>query len=162
MKFLAAVALLCASAAAAFADTFVYVALQGDKKIATYHLDPTEGKLTHRSDAKIDGEPGALTTDPKQMFVFAAIRSAGNLAAFKIDRATGKLTHVNTVPAGPDPAHIATDRTGRFLLSAYYVGNEAARRPTEELPATGETNERKWAESRADAPHDGQVLSLMT
>src|SRR5262249_45170477 len=75
----------------------------------------------HRGDTKIDGEPGAMTTDPNQRYLFAAIRSEGNLAAFKIDRAIGELTHVNTVSAGPDPAHIATDRTGRFLLSAYYV-----------------------------------------
>ncbi|OAI53188.1 hypothetical protein AYO44_16205 [Planctomycetaceae bacterium SCGC AG-212-F19] len=121
MRTLAALALLCLSATTALAETFVYVALQGEKKIAVYQFDPAEGKLTHRSDAKIDGEPGALTTDPKQQFLFAAIRSEGNLAAFKIDRTTGKLTLVNTVDAGLDPAHIATDRTGRFLLTAYYV-----------------------------------------
>lgn len=135
MKALAVVALLCASATTAFADTFVYVSLAGEKKIAVYHLDSAEGKLTHRADIQTEGEPGALTTDPKQRFLFAAIRSAGNLAAFKIDPPTGKLTHVNTVPAGPDPAHIATDRTGKFLLTAYYVaakvtvhsiGNEGA------------------------------------
>jgi len=121
MRNLVGIALLWGICPAAHADTFVYVSLAGEQKIAVYHLDPAEGKLTHRADVKTDGEPGALTTDPKRQFLFAAIRSAGTLAAFQIDRATGKLTHVNTVPAGPDPAHIATDRTGRFLLAAYYV-----------------------------------------
>ncbi len=120
MRPIAVIAFLLV-ACPALADTFVYVALQGEKKIAVYQLDPAEGKLIHRSDARIDGEPGALTTDPKQQFLFAAIRSEGNLAAFKIDRTSGKLTLVNTVDAGLDPAHIATDRTGRFLLTAYYV-----------------------------------------
>lgn len=121
MRTTSVLVLLCATGIAVRADTVVYVALQGEKKIAIFGMDTAEGKLTHRADMPTDGEPGALTTDPKQQFLFVAIRSVGNLASFKIDHATGKLTHVNTVPAGADPAHIATDRTGRFLLTAYYV-----------------------------------------
>src|SRR5262249_48624488 len=108
------------AAVAARAETFVSVA--AEKRIAVYRLDPETGRLTHRSDCAVgDGEPGALTVDPRQRFLFAAIWSAGKLAAFRIDRATGGLTHVNTVADGPDPAHLATDRTGRYLLAAYYV-----------------------------------------
>lgn len=121
MKHLVALSLLLASSATVFGETFVYVSLQGDRKIALYKLDPNDGKLTHQAHTKIAGEPGALIVDPKRQFLFAAIRSTGDLSAFKIDGPTGKLTHLNTVQAGPDPAHIATDRTGRFLLSAYYV-----------------------------------------
>lgn len=121
MKHLLALSLFLVSSATVFGETFVYVSLQGDQKIALYRLDPSDGKLTHQADAKIAGEPGALIVDPKRQFLFAAIRSTGDLSAFKIDGPTGKLTHLNTVQAGPDPAHIATDRTGRFLLSAYYV-----------------------------------------
>jgi 6-phosphogluconolactonase len=107
---------------AAPADTFVYVSVAAEKRIAVHRLDPDTGKLTHRSDCKIeDGEPGALTVDPEKRFLFAAIRSAGKLAAFRVDPATGQLTHVNTVPAGPDPAQLSTDRAGRYLLTAYYA-----------------------------------------
>src|SRR5205085_5666150 len=84
--------------------------------------EPGTGKLTHRSDCKIeDGEPGALTVDPQKRFLLAAIRSTGKLASFRIDPSTGRLRHVNTVPAGPDPAHLSTDRSGRYLFTAYYV-----------------------------------------
>ena len=104
------------------AETFVYVSVAADKRIAIYHLDALTGKLTHKADCNVtDGEPGALTVDPDKGFVLAAIRSTGKLASFRLDAATGKLTHVNTVTVGPDPAHISTDRTGRFLLTAYYV-----------------------------------------
>jgi 6-phosphogluconolactonase len=121
MKRLAGLVLLLACSATVRADTYAYVSVAGDKRIAVYRLDPTDGKLTHLTDAATEGEPGFLTTDPKKELLIAAIRSAGTMSSFRIDGKTGKLTHVNTVPGGPDPAHVATDRTGRFLLTAFYV-----------------------------------------
>jgi 6-phosphogluconolactonase len=110
------------TAATAQADTFVYVSVAAEKRIAVYRLNPETGKLTHQDDCNVeDGEPGALTVDPERRFLLAAVRSTGKLASFRMDRATGRLTHVNTVPAGPDPAHVSTDRTGCYLLTAYYV-----------------------------------------
>jgi 6-phosphogluconolactonase len=121
-RLLTAVVATLLAAAAARAEPHVYISVAGEKRIAVYRLDPESGKLTRRSDCKVEaGEPGALTVDPEKRFLFAAIRSTGKLAAFRIDAATGGLTHLNTVPAGPDPAHISTDRTGRYLLTAYYV-----------------------------------------
>jgi hypothetical protein len=53
------------SGATAPADTFVYVSVAAEKRIAVYCLDHKTGKLTHRSDSPVeDGEPGALTVDP--------------------------------------------------------------------------------------------------
>ncbi len=110
------------SAANAAADTFVYVSVAAEKRIALFRLDPKTGRLTYQSDCKVDdGEPGALTVDPQRRVLLAAIRSTGKLAAFRVDRETGRLTHLNTVPAGSDPAHLSTDRSGRYLLTAYYV-----------------------------------------
>jgi 6-phosphogluconolactonase len=109
-------------ATAARADTFLYVSVAAEKRIAVFRLDADTGRLTHQGDSQVEaGEPGALTVDPERRFLLAAIRSTGKLASFRIDPATGRLTPVNTVPAGPDPAHLATDRTGRYLLTAYYV-----------------------------------------
>jgi len=106
------------AATAARADTVVYVSLAAEKRIAVYQMDGATGKLTHRGDTKLDGEPGALTVDPGRQFLFAALRAEGKLASFRIDRATGMLTHLNTVPAGPDPAHLSTDAAGRYLFAA--------------------------------------------
>src|SRR5262249_37778682 len=53
-------------------DTFVYVAVAAEKRIAVYQLDLEQGTLTHRSDLQLeDGEPGALTVDPARRFLFA-------------------------------------------------------------------------------------------
>jgi hypothetical protein len=64
MKVLAAVALLLAPCAAAFADTVVYVSLAGEKKIAVFQVDLADAKLTHKADVPTDAEPGALAIDP--------------------------------------------------------------------------------------------------
>jgi 6-phosphogluconolactonase len=112
------IALIGAWVPALRADTVIYVSLAGEKKIVVYRMD---GKLTRASEIALDGEPGALTTEPARRFLFASLRAEGKLAAFRIDAKTGKLTHINTVPAGADPAHISTDGAGRFLLCAYYV-----------------------------------------
>src|SRR5262245_36167648 len=75
-------------------DTFVYISVAAEKRIAVYQLDNETGKLTHKSDCPVaDGEPGALTVDPKKGCLLAAIRSTGKLASFRLDAGTGKLTH---------------------------------------------------------------------
>ncbi|MFM7151642.1 MAG: lactonase family protein, partial [Gemmataceae bacterium] len=103
------------------ADTFVYVSLDAEKRIAVYHLDPTTGKLTHRSDCPVAaGEPGGLAMDPMKRFLFAAVRSTNKLSSFRVDAKTGGLTPINTVSVGPNPAHLLTDHSGRFLLTAFY------------------------------------------
>jgi 6-phosphogluconolactonase len=120
MRLLASLTLVALLGGAARADTFVYASVAGEKRIASYHMD-ADGKLAFRSDAKTDGEPGALATDPQKRYLFAALRSTGNLAAFRIDPKTGQLTLINVVSGGADPAHISTDAEGRFLFCAYYV-----------------------------------------
>ena len=52
------------AATAARAETVVYVSVAAEKRVAVYQMDPATGKLTHRGDTKLDGEPGALTVDP--------------------------------------------------------------------------------------------------
>jgi 6-phosphogluconolactonase len=121
MRTFFTVAVLFLFSPCTYADTVVYVSLAAEKKIAVYKLSPADGKLARSAETVLDGEPGALITDPLRRFLFASLRAQGKLAAFRIDARTGKLTPINTVPAGADPAHISTDREGRFLLCAYYV-----------------------------------------
>ena len=121
MKGTASLLLLLLFSRATLADTVVYVALAAEKKIVVHRMNADDGKLTRIDETTMAGEPGALTTDPKNRFLFASLRAEGKLAAFRIDARTGKLTHINTVLAGPDPAHLSTDKDGRYLFCAYYV-----------------------------------------
>ncbi|MDB5307775.1 MAG: hypothetical protein JWO38_1977 [Gemmataceae bacterium] len=124
MKCLLVLAVALLTVSPARADTFLYLSLAKDKKIAVYRADSTDGKLTHIADAACDGEPAALVTDPGRRFLFASLRAEGKLAAFRIDSVSGKLTPLNTIDAGADPAHISTDKEGQFLLCAYYVAGQ--------------------------------------
>lgn len=103
---------------------YVFLSVAGENRIATYQMDPATGKLSHASDIKLDGDPGALATDPGRRYLFASFRSKGRIASFRIDPRSGRLTLISTVEAGADPAYLATDRTGRFLLCAYYVAGK--------------------------------------
>lgn len=103
----------------------VYVSVAQENRIALYACDPSEGTLTHRGDTLVDGQPGALASDPSHQYLFASIRSTGELTSFRI-APDGALTLVSKVPAGADPAYVATDRTGNYLLSAYYRAGKVA------------------------------------
>lgn len=102
------------------AASWVYVSVAAEKQIAIYQRNETTGELTHQENVSTSGEPGALTTDPKQRFLFASLRSTGELMSLQIDPETGSLKPVSQIPAGADPAFVATDRKGNYLLSAYY------------------------------------------
>jgi 6-phosphogluconolactonase len=123
MRTLVAVLLVLGCGTVLRADTFAYVSLARDKKIAVYKVDVTTGALAHVADTACEGEPGALVANPARTLLFASLRPEGKLVAFRID-SLGTLKHVNTVEAGPDPAQLSTDKKGRFLLAAYYVAGK--------------------------------------
>ncbi len=140
-----ALGMVLLGASAASADTYVYVSVAAEKRIAVYRAEARTGALAHLRDVPTEGEPGALVVDPDRRFLFASLRAEGKLSSFRIDPKSGGLTPVNTVPAGPDPAHLSTDRQGRFLLCAYYVdakvtvhaigpAGELSREPRQTLP----------------------------
>ena len=106
------------------ADTFAYVSLAKDRKIAVYKIEPFTGALTHVADASCEGEPGAPMANPARSSLFASLRPEGKIVAYRIDPLTGALQHLNTFEAGPDPAHLSTDKDGRFLLAVYYVAGK--------------------------------------
>ena len=109
-----------------YGESFVYVSVAGEKRIAVYARDAESGKLTHRSDVRLSGEPGAFTTARNHAFAFASLRSTGNLASFRIDPSSGGLELLNEVAAGADPAYVSVDHTGEFLFSAYYRAAKVA------------------------------------
>jgi len=134
MRTIAAILLVVISGVSR-ADTFAYVSLAKDRKIAVYKVEPPTGGLTHVADAPCEGEPGALVANPAKTLLFASLRPEGKLVAFRIDPRAGTLTHVNTIDAGPDPAHLSTDSAGRFLLAAYYVAGKVTVHAIEESGA---------------------------
>ena len=110
----------------ALAQSHVYVSVAGENRIAVYARETGTGELTHQSDTRINGEPGALTVNSTRTLVFASIRSTGHLTSFRRDPTTGDLRLLSEIPAGADPAYVSLDGSGKFLLSAYYVAAKVA------------------------------------
>lgn len=121
---LSALALSVLPAPGALADTFAYVSLAGDSKIAIYRMDAQSGKLTRTGEVAVEGAPGALAVDPDRKYLFASLRPGKGLASFRIDPGTGQLTPIGKAPVTADAAFVGTDATGRYLLSAYYAAGE--------------------------------------
>jgi 6-phosphogluconolactonase len=108
------------------ADTYVYVSMAPEQKIAVFRLNPKDETLTAVESIAVDGAPGALAVDPQKKFLFASLRTTSSLASFRIDADTGKLKPLSTValPKGENAAFVGTDRTGRWLISASYAAGK--------------------------------------
>ena len=104
----------------ALADTFLYISLASEKRIAAYRINEMEGTLTHQQDVTTLGSPAGMDIDPDGNFLFVALHRPGKLASFRIDAATGELTPASAILVKDPPAYVKSDHTGQFLFSAYY------------------------------------------
>ena len=107
------------------AETFVYVSVAGENRIAIYEADASTGQLTAEGSVAADGGPGSLATDPDRRFLFASLRSTSQLASYRIGP-SGELDPISAISAGDNAAYVSTDPSGRFLFSAYYRGGKIA------------------------------------
>ena len=107
----------------------MYVALQGDDKLARFTMDPTTGKLTPQGEVAVPGGPAPLAVDPQRRFLYVGRRGVCIISSFRIAPGTGNLTPIGEVSLESDPCYMATDRRGKFLLSAYYQAGKAAVHP---------------------------------
>ena len=107
----------------------MYVALQGDDKLARFSMDPDTGKLTLQEEIPVAGGPAPLAVDPQRRFLYVGRRGACIISSFRIEPQTGRLTHIGEVALESDPCYMSTDRGGRFVFSAYYEAGRAAVHP---------------------------------
>ena len=144
--------LLFASFTMVHADTFVYVSMAPEKKIAVYRLDPKDGKLTAVEALAVDGGPGSLCVDPDHKFLFASLRTIDSLAGYSIDAKTGTLKHLSTIPRekGGNAAYVNYDPVRKALYSASYMaGNWGAH----QVEADGKLNPDRleWLKTKTTA-----------
>ena len=104
----------------------MYIALQGDDRIAIYTMDATTGALSWQEDVEITGGPAPLAIAPDRSVLHVGRRGSQQLSSYRIDPRTGSLSHIGTTPLQGEPVYVATDRTGRYVLSAYYYQSTAA------------------------------------
>src|SRR4029453_7606721 len=108
----------------------MYVALQGDDKLARFSMDPDTGKLTLQEEIPVAGGPAPLAGEPPGRFLYVGRGGAWIIASFRIEPQTGRLTHIGEVALASDPCYMSTDRGGRFVFSAYYERGRGAVDPS--------------------------------
>ena len=101
-------------------QTHVYLSIAGEKRIAIYTYDVSDGAITFQENVNVSGSPGPLTLSPCGNYLYAGLRSSREIATFSINQNSKQLTLLRTTQLDADTCYIATDKTGRFLLSAYY------------------------------------------
>ena len=99
---------------------YVYVALQGEDRIAAYRADKATGRLAKIGDTEARGGPAPMAIDPAREYVYAGLRGVNKLAGFRLDSASGGLRPAGSVDVPSDPCYLSTDRGGRYLMGAYY------------------------------------------
>jgi 6-phosphogluconolactonase (cycloisomerase 2 family) len=57
----------------------MYVALQGDDKLARFSMDPDTGKLTLQEEIRRSSGPAPLAVDPQRRFLYVGRRGAHHL-----------------------------------------------------------------------------------
>ncbi len=101
-------------------QTHVYLSIAGEKRIAIYTFNVSDGAITFEENINVSGSPGPLTLSPCGNYLYAGLRSSREIATFRINQNSKQLTLLKTTQLDADTCYIATDKTGRFLLSAYY------------------------------------------
>ena len=101
-------------------QTHVYLSIAGEKRIAIYTFNVSDGAITFQENVNVSGSPGPLTLSPCGNYLYAGLRSSREIATFRINQDSKQLTLLRTTQLDADTCYIATDKTGRFLLSAYY------------------------------------------
>ncbi len=108
------------------AESYVYISVGGEKRIAIYKMNEQDGSLSHYANLEVPGGVGAMDVDPARKFLFTNMGASKQLGSFAIDQATGKLTPLSTTDTGQSAAYVKVDHTGKYLLTAYYGAGQVA------------------------------------
>ena len=130
-------------------QTHVYLSIAGEKRIAIYIFNISDGAITFEENINVSGSPGPLTLSPCGNYLYAGLRSSREIATFRINQDSKQLTLLRTTQLDADTCYIATDKTGRFLLSAYY----GAGKVTVHSIADDKTVQGEPIQSIETAPH---------
>ena len=101
-------------------QTYLYLSIAGENRIAIYTFDVSDGTIEFQEDVNVSGSPGPLTLSRCGNYLYAGLRSSREIASFSIDKKSKQLTLLRTINLDADTCYIATDKTGNYLLSAYY------------------------------------------
>ena len=91
---------------------FLYVPNRGHNSIASFSVDPSNGRLTATGHVSTEAVPSSFSLDPEGRFMFAAGSASGRLASYRIDGETGQPSPLETYSIGRRPMWVLVTRLG--------------------------------------------------
>ncbi len=82
---------------------FLYAPNRGHNSIASFTVDPANGRLTGTGRVATEPVPRAFNLDPGGGFLVSAGLDSGRLASYRIDQTNGQLTPLETYEGGNRP-----------------------------------------------------------
>jgi pimeloyl-ACP methyl ester carboxylesterase len=136
LSIVVAMGLLTVSAT--HADTFVYVSVAADKRIAVYRLD--RGKVSALGQEPTEKTPRSFDLDPTGKYLLAAGESSGKLAAYGIDASSGRLKKRATYEIGKMPWWVlAVELPASAGRSSEKSAEQGSGKPVKELILPGDS-----------------------
>ena len=91
---------------------FLYVPNRGHNSIASFSVDPSNGRLTATGHVSTEAVPSSFSLDPEGRFMFAAGSASGRLASYRIDGETGQPSPLEAYSVGRRPMWVLVTRLG--------------------------------------------------
>jgi len=104
---------------------FLFASLRTTSALASFHIDPSTGKLTHLSTAALPkGENAAfVATDRTGRWLLSASYAAGKVVVHRIKEGTIETAAVQTIETAKTAHNIAVDRDNRFVFVPHVAPN---------------------------------------
>lgn len=109
-----------------FAQSYVYVSLKNEDKLAIYSEEENSGLLTFIDSHEVEGGPASIAFTADKSRVYIARRNAKKISCYAVSKETGKLTFLSEISAVDNPVYIALDKTDGYLLTAYFGASKIA------------------------------------
>ena len=82
---------------------FLYAPNRGHNSVASFAVDPVNGRLTATGRVATEPVPRAFNLDPAGGFLYSTGLDSGLIASYRIDQETGELTPLETYQGGNRP-----------------------------------------------------------
>jgi len=93
---------------------FLYVGNRGHNSVASFAIDPANGRIEATGHAAADPVPRSLNVDPSGRFVYVAGLTTGCVNCYAIDQSRGRLTRGANYIVGASPIWIEPLAAGRL------------------------------------------------
>ena len=89
---------------------FLYAPNRGHNSVASFAVDPSDGRLTPTGRVATEPVPRAFNVDPDGRFVYVGGLDSGRIATYQVQPADGSLVPLETYEGGGRPMWVLLTR----------------------------------------------------